>query len=95
MGIFFPLLFIVGIGLAVVGLGIVLYLRAVASRKVYNCPQCGEVVRCLLNHHRQGFNTGNWNIAIDLYSQLSQRLTVKIGFTRCLEDYGKQSIGVI
>ena len=45
MGNLFPLLFIGGIGLAVVGLGIVFYLRAVASRKVYNCPQCGEVVR--------------------------------------------------
>ena len=34
-----------GIGLLLVGLGVVFYLRAVASRKTYACPQCGEVVR--------------------------------------------------
>ena len=29
-------------GVVVVGLGVLLYLRAVASRKRYACPKCGE-----------------------------------------------------
>ena len=31
-----------GIGLVVVGLAVLFYLRAVSSRKRYCCPQCGE-----------------------------------------------------
>ena len=30
------------IGLAVIGLGFLLYSFAVASRRSYRCPQCGE-----------------------------------------------------
>ena len=36
------LLLYVLVGAAVIGLGVLLWLRSVASRKRYRCPQCGE-----------------------------------------------------
>ena len=36
------LLVYAGIGVVVVALGVVLYVRSVSSRKRYCCPQCGE-----------------------------------------------------
>ena len=38
------LLILFGIVLVVVVLGVLFYLRAAASRKLYKCPQCGEMV---------------------------------------------------
>jgi len=38
------LLIYAGIGVIVVVLGILLYLRSVSNRKRYCCPQCGEQV---------------------------------------------------
>ncbi len=34
-------LYVLG-GLLLVGLGVLLYVRAAASRKAYVCPECGE-----------------------------------------------------
>ena len=38
------LLLYTGIGVIVIVLGVLFYLRSVASRKRYCCPQCGEQV---------------------------------------------------
>ena len=38
------LLVYVLVGVAVAGLGVLLYVRSLASRQAYRCPQCREVV---------------------------------------------------
>ena len=45
-----PLLIYLGIGVVVILLGILFFLRAFASRKTYRCPQCGEEIRVELMH---------------------------------------------
>lgn len=40
-----PILIYTGIGGVVVAAGVIFYVRAVASRKTYRCPNCGEEVR--------------------------------------------------
>ncbi len=44
MGGLIVLFLYVGLGVAVVGLGVLFYLRSACSRKRYCCPQCGERV---------------------------------------------------
>ncbi len=39
------LLIYLGIGVVVVGLGVLVYVFAVASRRRYVCPKCGERVK--------------------------------------------------
>lgn len=40
-----PFIIYAGIGLVLLVLGILFYLRSVSSRKSYRCPHCGEIVQ--------------------------------------------------